>query len=404
MMDAKVVPILLAEAAICLKLLHSEGLLEKPSHVAAAVLLTAGAFALRWLCMDHITLDYTTFLAKWVQFFRDNGGFAALSQPVGNYNVPYLYFLAGFSYLGISDLYLIKLLSILFDVVLAWAAMRLAGMFTKSSGRRLFCFFAVLLWPTVVLNGAYWGQCDSIYSAFAVLSVYLALNKKPALSMLSIAASFAFKLQAVFLMPLFAILLFSRRMKLRHFFLFPAAYLALVLPAVLAGRPLWDTVTLYFSQMGSVGSGLNYNSPSVFAFFTGAVDTKLAATLGIAAAAGFTAFVIYWLHRNRNRVSDYTVFAVAVLFSVAIPFLLPHMHDRYFFIADVLSLVFAVTMPEYFIMPLLCEFASLLGYHAYLKSRYLLPMSYGSAALLVVIAVLLIFIRANLQSTRARRI
>ena len=80
------------------------------------------------------------------------------------------------------------------------------------------------------------------------------------------------------------------------------------------------------------------------------------------------------------------------------------MHDRYFFIADVLSLVFAVTMPEYFIMPLLCEFASLLGYHAYLKSRYLLPMSYGSAALLVVIAVLLIFIRANLQSTRARRI
>jgi hypothetical protein len=80
------------------------------------------------------------------------------------------------------------------------------------------------------------------------------------------------------------------------------------------------------------------------------------------------------------------------------------MHDRYFFIADVLSLVFAFAAPEYFIMPLLCEFASLLGYHAYLKARYLLPMYYGSAALLAVIVVLLIYIGANLRKTRAKSV
>lgn len=159
-MDATAVIILLGEAAICLILLHFEGLLRKPAHVVAAALLTAAAFGLRFVCLTYETLDYTTFLAKWVQYFRENGGFSALSRSVGNYNVPYLYFLAAFSYSTVNDLHLIKLLSVFFDVVLAWAAMRLAGRFTKSPGRLLFCFFAVLLWPTVVLNGACWGQCE----------------------------------------------------------------------------------------------------------------------------------------------------------------------------------------------------------------------------------------------------
>lgn len=403
-MDAVVVIILLAEAAFCLLLLYYEGLLRKPAHVVAAALLTAAAFSLRYLCLSHETLDYTTFLAGWVQFFRDHGGFSALSQSVGNYNVPYLYFLAAFSYSPVSDLYLIKLLSVFFDIVLAWASMRIVGRFTKSAWRRVIVFFAVLLWPTVVLNGAYWGQCDSIYAAFAVLSIYLALDKKPARAMICIAVSFAFKLQAVFIMPLFAVLLFSRRVRLWHFLLFPATYLALVLPAVLAGRPLWDTVTLYFSQMGSVGSGLNYNSPSVFAFFGGISNTDLASKIGVAAAAAFTLGVLIWFYRSRNKLSDYTILAAALLFAVAVPFLLPHMHDRYFFIADVLSLVFAVSAPEYFVMPLLCEFASLLGYHAYLKARYLLPMRFGAAALAVVILVLFIFIGTNIRNTRAKRI
>lgn len=403
-MDARIVIILLGEAAFCLMLLHFDGLLKKPVHVITAAALTVAAFGLRYVLLSHVTLDYTTFLAKWVQFFRDNGGFSALSRSIGNYNVPYLYFLSAFSYSSANDLALIKLLSVFFDVVLAWAAMRLAGRFTKSVWRRLIAFFAVLLWPTVVLNGSYWGQCDSIYAAFAVLSVYLALDKRPALSMVCIAVSFAFKLQAIFIMPLFLVLLFSRRMKLWHFVLFPITYFVLVLPAVIAGRPLWETVTLYLNQMGSVGSGLNYNAPSVFGFFRNVPDEGLASNLGIAAALLFTVFVLFWIYRNRNRISDYTVLAAALLFSAAIPFLLPHMHDRYFFIADVLSLVFAITAPEYFMIPVLCEFASLLGYHAYLKSRYLLPMYYGSAAVFAVIIVLMIFIGANLRRTRTKRV
>ena len=124
-MDAGVVIILLAEAALCMLILYFEGLLRRSSHVVTAAVLVVAAFGVRLACMSHVTLDYENFLAGWVQFFRENGGFRALSQSVGNYNVPYLYFLAAFSYSSMNDLYLIKLLSIFFDVMLAWGATHL---------------------------------------------------------------------------------------------------------------------------------------------------------------------------------------------------------------------------------------------------------------------------------------
>ena len=64
---------------------------------AFSILLLAGAFVLRGAALDYQTLDYQNFLTRWVDFFRDNGGFRALAYPVGNYNIPYLYFLALFS-------------------------------------------------------------------------------------------------------------------------------------------------------------------------------------------------------------------------------------------------------------------------------------------------------------------
>jgi len=78
-------------------------------------------------------------------------------------------------------------------------------------------------------------------------------------------AAFGFKLQAVFVLPVYAVLWMTGKIKWYHFLLFPAGYVALVLPAVLLGRPFWDTVTLYFSQTGSIGDAMNYNSSSIFA-------------------------------------------------------------------------------------------------------------------------------------------
>ena len=373
------------EAAFGYWLLYRSGVLNRTFLIFLSAAMLALAFSLRALCLNYETLDYQNFLSVWVDFFRRNGGFAALSQPVGNYNIPYLYFLALFSYLPLDDLYLIKLLSIFFDLLLAWAAMGIVKKLGGSPGQRLAAFFLVLFLPTVVLNGALWGQCDSIYVALALMSIYWALDDRPVLSMLAMTLSFGFKLQAVFIMPVLAILWMQGKFKLRHFLIFPLAYVILVLPAVLLGRPFLETITLYFNQTGSIGSGLNYNSPSIFGIFWHVDNEALASKLAIAAAFVFMLLVLLVCYVNRKRLSSRSMLTAAVLLAVGIPFLLPHMHDRYFFASDILTLTLACVCLRFSPAAVLAQFASLLGYHAYLKMRYLLPMSYGSWALILVL-------------------
>ena len=389
-MDYRVYIIFVALTALGIYFLHREGLMEKPLSAAGCLLLLLGAMALRAFFMDYETLDYQNFLTRWVQFYRDNGGFKALDRSVGNYNIPYLYFMALFSYSGIRDLYLIKSLSIFFDLLLAWGCARVLRQFTDSVPRRILCFFTVLYLPTVFLNSAVWAQCDAIYVALAVLGIALALEDRPAASMVMMALSFGFKLQAVFILPVCAVLWFKGKYKLRHFLVFPLTYVILVLPAVIAGRPFIETLTLYTSQTGSIGSGLNYNSPSVFAIITDVEDTKLASKIAVLCAFAYMLLVLLVAFLCRRRLSNTAVMVFAALFAVGIPFILPHMHDRYFFAADILTLLLAFILPITAPLAALTQFASLLGYHAYLKMRYLLLMDRGACALILVLCCLLV--------------
>lgn len=396
-MDLAVYPLLALEAGLALWLLWRSALLGDRRALTVSILLTAAAFALRALCLPYETLDYQNFLSHWVAFYRENLGFRSIAYPLGNYNIPYMYFLCLFSYLPIRDLYLIKLLSILFDVLLAFAAMQLLALCGRGVGARLACFFTVLFLPTVVLNGALWGQCDSIYAALALLGLWLGLRDRPVLSVLCFTLSFGFKLQAVFLMPIMAVLWFRGNYRLWHFALFPVFYVLLVLPAVLLGKPFIETLSLYASQTGSIGDGLNYNSPSVYAFFWRSPATEDAANLGIAGAFTLMLALLLFCFFRRRRMGARAVLTAAYLFAVGIPFLLPHMHERYFFMGDALSVVLACACLLCAPAALLTQFASLLGYHAYLKMRYLLYVDHGARALIA--ALVLVFVQL-LRETR----
>ena len=389
--------ILLLFAALGFLILWKEGCLRAKTALFLSAALLLAAMALRGVMLPHETDDYRDFLTKWVAFYRENGGFSALDRSVGNYNVPYLYFLALFSYFGLRDLYCIKLLSILFDLILAWGVLRLAGRFHQGAAAKLIAFFVTLFLPTVLLNGAYWGQCDCIYGAFAVWSVVFALEEKPVRSVVAIALSFAFKLQAVFLMPVFLIFLFARKIKWWHLVFFPATYLIVVLPCVLLGRPLKDTVLLYVNQADTVGGALNYNSASVYALLPrNPEDPELLSRIGIIAAFVFLLLVFALCFLERKKLGDRALLTVSLLICLGVPFLLPHMHDRYFFLADVLSLALAVAVPRLFPLPVLVSFGSLMGYHAYLTEprRWFLnkpqSMGWGACALLAVILVLIV--------------
>lgn len=381
--------------ALAMLLLRHEGIFEdKPLLVCAAV-LTAAALIIRAFYFDVESDDYTTFLAPWTQFFRDNGGFAALAFFPGNYNPPYMYFLAAFSYLDISELYLIKALSVLFDVLLAWSCLKLASLYTGSKARLLGVFLAVLYLPTVVANGAYWAQCDSIYAFFGIYALYLGMSGRGVGSMISLAACLAFKLQAVFVIPVFFILLLAKKIKWRQLLIFPAAYIVYMLPAVIAGAPLWDTLTLYLSQAGTVGDAMNYNAPSFTCMFSWSGDTTRSARLLIIAAFLLVAAVYAAAVLLRKRLSDRLILGLALILVMGIPYLLPHMHDRYFFVAGVLALVLAASDLRFAPVPVFAELASLHCYYAYFVRYYLVQPRIGGelmlASLLLCIAYAVVY-------------
>lgn len=377
-------------------LLRREGLLKGGSRFAVCAFLMAAAVLVRVCLLNKESLDYLDFLTQWVSFFWENGGFKALGLSVGNYNPPYLYFLALFSYFDIPDLYLIKLLSVIFDVLLAWACMKLASLYVRGT-RLIVCFFAVLFLPTVVINGAYWAQCDSIYAFFAVLSIYLVLSDRPCASMFCAAASLAFKLQAVFFLPVFFVMLIARRIKLRQLFIFPAAYVLYMLPAVLAGRPLWDTLTLYVSQAGTVGDAMNYNAPSFTSITDLSYDPEKWAGVLIIVAFVFVLLLFIAAAAYSDRLNDRLLLSFAVLFAIGIPFLLPHMHDRYFFVAGMLLTVLAVTEPVTLPAAVFAELASVHCYCAYFLRRYIVHPKYGGILMLAafIIAALSLIINAE---------
>lgn len=390
--------------ALALLLLWREKLFESKALFAAAFAFTALAFVIRASLLDFESGDYLTFLAPWTQFFRDNGGFAALRYSLGNYNPPYMYFLALFSYFDISELYLIKLLSVLFDVLLAWACMKLLGLYTGSRAKLLGVFLAVLFLPTVVINGAYWAQCDSIYAFFGIYALYLGLRGRGCASMVSLAACLAFKLQAVFIIPVFFILLLAKKLRWRQLLVFPAAYIVFMLPALLAGRPFVETMTLYFAQAGTVGDAMNYNAPSLTSMFQWSGNTESWSTLLIAAAFALV-LASYAVAAVKRRELDDTVFlGFALLLAMGIPYLLPHMHDRYFFISGVLALVLAFRDRRFFPIPLLAELASLHCYYAYFVRYYLVHPRIGGIFMLIALLLTAAYIIVHMSGKRKFKI
>ena len=337
-----------------------------------AFLIVETAMCVRLLCFDHITGDYTAHLSQWYQYFCENGGFRGMADSVGDYNVPYLYFMAAISYLRVPDLYLIKLFSVFFDVLLAWGGFRFTAILREGEWRISFATFCVLLFlPTVVINGAYWGQCDSIYGALSIHGVCCLLRSENKRSVALIAGAFTFKLQAVFLMPLWGVFLFAKRIRFRELLVFPLVCVGVSIPALLLGKPLSDTVLVYFRQMTEYPS-LTMNGPSVYQFIPYGmnVNTELLKWMGILAAGLLcVAMLLAGLRLGKSMTRIHELLIAAVL-CIGVPFLLPHMHERYFFLGDVLTVCIGCVFSGFLPVTALVNASSLLSYLVFLRCAF----------------------------------
>ena len=370
-------------------------LLGKTEYTVLGLLVLLLALCLRMALMNYESPDYNTFLTRWVATMRGMTVGEALSTPIGDYNMPYLYLLLLISRLPARDLYGIKLFSILADVASALAVAALVRYLTKKDGAVLLALIAALFCPTTWLNSSYWGQCDSVYGALALWALYAGLQKRSKTCWLLFSLSLSFKLQAVFLLPMAVVLLGVGRIRLKDVWAFPAGFAVASLPALLAGRSFSDTFSIYLSQTQAYPY-LSLNAPSFWSLIDNDYFDALAGAPVLLAMSLCLMLLLAALWHG-DRLDDRGLLLLGVVFSLTIPWLLPRMHERYFYLAELLSLVYGAMHPKRIAVPGILMAGGFLIYSQYLfggapiLSLRLVAAIYGALILYLLWSLLQIF-------------
>jgi Gpi18-like mannosyltransferase len=333
-------------------------------------------------------------------------GAAALSGEYADYTPPYLYLLYLVTRLpfDLAPTVAIKLIGIGFTLAGAAAFSGLVRDLTGNRQLALRAGFAFPLLPTIAVNAAWWGQCDIIYTTFLLACFRATLHRRPALAMLMFGLAVSFKLQSVFFAPYLALLVFRREILPRHLAIVPAVFVVAMIPAWIAGRPIAELLTIYFNQ-GAYEQRLAMNAPNLWMLIGNLPFAGYGPAIVLVGVAAAAAAFLLGLKRATLAFNGTPTMRVVLAVSclVLAPFLLPKMHDRYFFPADVFSLLLlCLPLRHLRIVPLLVQAASLSVYAAVLAQILSVPLKVQGILLMsAAVAIVLSEFIARTRTVRA---
>jgi Gpi18-like mannosyltransferase len=200
--------------------------------------------------------------------------------------------------------------------------------------------------------------------------------------------SVSFKAQAVFLFPLLIALLFRKEISWKYFLLIPLVMIIALVPAWIAGRPLLELLLIYPSQAGEYKQ-LAMNAPSVFSLVPASGRFYIYyyhAALISAVTAGF--FFSIFVSKSNVKLTSSILLELALITVMMIPFILPKMHERYFYPADVISIIFAFYSPRYLFVPIIMSAISTLSYLPTLFAVEPIPLSVLALGIFILIIFL----------------
>ena len=357
--------------------------MKKHITVIGFAAVTLLSVFLRIAMLDKVTSDYSFFMSKWISQLNQYDGLWGLGEEIGEYNVPYMTFLALIGKTPANDLHEIKILSIVFDYIGAFAALKLLSLIGNKkffSSSNLVAYAVILFNPVFFLNSAYWAQCDFIYTALCIFSLYYILRGRNNFGMIFFALALTVKLQAIFFFPVLMICYFiKRKIKIVSFLWIPAIFVLAVLPAIIAGRGVIETLTIYFDQT-SIYEHLTMACPNIFVFITG--EYEIFSKVGIIFALTVLGVGLCYLMKCRELTHEDSILLAAWCAFVCI-FFLPAMHERYTFMACVFSLIWAFISKKDAWVAIGINFVCFLSYTPYLFQNTVIDMKYLAIANLV---------------------
>jgi len=331
---------------------------------ATAVLLTALVYYVMILRDDRFMYGD---MVNWMIVIAKRG-YPAMAGEYAGYPPTYLYLLGLISPLHgyFSPVVLIKIVSILFNLLGALFVAFIIKEFRKDNEISVLGGILFLLLPTVAIESALWAQADIIYLVFVLAFFLCTLKDRSLLALICLGFAFSIKMQTIFIGPYVLYLLLRGELRWRDLLAIPAVYVVAMFPAALAGRPWHDLLLIYVGQ-ANIPYGLSAQAPNFYMFVQkfNLLSNQMGTYVGeLLAVIGGLA--IAYLGSRELGSSTKEKFLVVVASLLLMPFLLPKMHERYFFPADVFSYVMAFVITRSWPVAVLMQCASLLAYSVYL--------------------------------------
>ena len=324
--------------------------LIRQKNVLLFLVVTCFAILARLDGLDFVSGDMQGFLLPWAEQFRAQSGFTAMRSQIGDYNILYQTIIILLTRLPGNMVHLYKYVSILFDFLLALAC---ASLLQKGRREPLFgpifnmTYAIVLLLPTIVLNSAVWGQCDSMYAFLCILALSTLYSRRYVPSFIVLGLAFALKLQTVFILPVYLYIYICRKdFSLLHFLITILTLWATGIPAYLQGRSLTTVLEIYLLQIHEY-AGMVMNTPSVWNLFYPSYESMH--TFAIVLTALLLGLFLYHFLSHRLVIrEDLESFLIVAAWSAwTCFFILPAMHERYSYLSDLLLVLLALLSRKY---------------------------------------------------------
>lgn len=376
-------------------------LLSQYGIIVAMVLATAIMLYAKCRVSMYPTQDVVGYVFNWMQGIKDVG-ISNFYTVDADYSPMFLFIVSIFTLLPSGEMitvrgyeffsnWMIYLKSFYFvlDILNAIAIFLIIKHITKDKVKAAIGYLVAVILPVQFINSAVWGNADSLYACFLLYCIYFVLKDKGSLAMFFFGLALANKLQALFLAPFIVYLLLNRKVKLSRVIFVPAAILTTFIPAYVCGAGFTEPFGFFTKQVGGY-SKLTLGCPNfwqLFAFRDEETIAKGAPVFALAAIGALFAIVFF----RYIRQTDENLIAVAAFLVGITVFFLPHMHERYYYLLDLLVLVYAITRGKnYFLIPIM-QLASGIAYYHYISGRYFIdPWGEDSVhiAAVAVIAVL----------------
>ena len=313
-----------------------------------------------WL-INYQSLDWSNFLSQWCLNYQNLSWQESFRQitNISDYTPLYSYFLIIIAHIfSINNcLYAIKYLSFIFSIILAVAMELVICTATKNKFSYLHLVIFLLL-PPILLEFSAWGQCDAVYVALALFAFYFALKRCSVFCFICLGLSFALKLQFIFITPMILVLLIIRDQNGKRYlnwawvWLAPLMYVVNLLP-LFFGANLENLISVYFKQMGAEIEAANNCFSLEFILkqllvIPGSTIKRILNLLIAIIGIGLTVKLLLEVLKS-HRHSSLTIRDIvyyALCFAMVMVYFMPKMHERFFFVAFVLSIVFWLVQPK----------------------------------------------------------